>query len=92
MYMHWVKKYVLDLGGAIYYTDTDSLVTDIELPSSFISPSKLGLFKLEHKISKGYFISGKTYGILLYDKDSNGNPIFIPRAKGSSKPLTLKDF
>lgn len=50
----------------LYYTDTDSLVLDVELPSDLIS-ERLGDFKLEHKISKGIFIAPKVYALVLED-------------------------
>jgi len=28
----------MNMGGSIYYSDTDSIVTDIKLPSNFVSP------------------------------------------------------
>jgi hypothetical protein len=65
-----MAKVMLDIkraGGNIYYTDTDSIVTDIELPPtsyglSRVHESELGKFKLEHVIKeKCYFIADKTY-------------------------------
>ena len=47
--------------GNIYYSDTDSIVTDMELGSDLVDPKALGKLKLEHVIDKGIFISGKTY-------------------------------
>lgn len=79
IYMAKIKKSVLDSKGKIYYSDTDSLVTDIELPSELVSSKNLGKFKLEYKVLKGYFISGKTYGMLLDEYDHEGNPIFVSR-------------
>lgn len=48
--------------GKIYYSDSDSIVTDARLPVYIVSNNELGKFKLEHEIQKGIFISGKTYG------------------------------
>lgn len=66
IYMNKIKLLILSLGGKIYYMDTDSIVTDIELPKNLIG-GKLGQFKLEYKIKKGYFISSKTYCLVLDD-------------------------
>jgi hypothetical protein len=55
--IHMMKAmiYVLNNGGNIYYTDTDSLVIDIKLPETMVDSQKLGYFKLEHEIEEGYF-------------------------------------
>jgi hypothetical protein len=85
--MH-ISKVKLDIlkrgGGIIYYTDTDSIVTNTPLPSN-ITGEELGLFKLEHLINKGYFISSKTY-CLITDNSS------VIKAKGVNKPLTEAYF
>ncbi len=62
IYMSKVKLNILNKGGNIYYTDTDSIITDIPLDNV---GSKLGEFKLEHKVKKGYFLSAKTYGLIF---------------------------
>jgi len=64
--MSKIKLDILNKGGYIYYTDTDSIVTDIPLDESLIGPN-LGQFKLEYEIKKGYFISAKTYCLVLKD-------------------------
>lgn len=45
IYMNKVKLDILKRGGIIYYTDTDSIVTNTPLPSNMIG-EELGLFKL----------------------------------------------
>jgi hypothetical protein len=45
-------------GGQIYYCDTDSIVTDVELP---MFSDELGNFKLEETFSEATFISPKVY-------------------------------
>lgn len=44
-----------------YYTDADSVVLGSPLPEDLISSKVLGLFKLEDRIMKGYFIAPKAY-------------------------------
>lgn len=46
-----------DRGGRIWYCDTDSIVTDVELPEG----EKLGEMDLEGKIEESYFLRPKTY-------------------------------
>lgn len=43
--------YVLNNGGKLYYTDTDSIVTDIELPNDVIHPKEIGKLNLEHVVT-----------------------------------------
>jgi hypothetical protein len=84
--MNETKLDILKGGGNIYYTDTDSIVTDKPLPNHLVGED-IGQFKLEHRIKKGYFISNKTYCI-VDDKDK-----VIIKSKGvNPKSLTLKDF
>jgi hypothetical protein len=47
----------------VYYTDTDSIVTDKAIDSKHIG-SKLGQMKLEYKINKAVFLAPKVYGII----------------------------
>ena len=63
-----LKLDILKRGGKIYYSDTDSIVTNIELPQDYVSRTEIGKLKLEDKISKGIFISGKLYCYI----DENG--------------------
>jgi hypothetical protein len=82
-----LKLYILNKGGKIYYSDTDSIVTDIKLPDKIVSSKELGLLKLEHMIKKGIFITGKTYCFI----DDNGN--YINKIKGvKSSSLSYLDY
>ena len=44
--------------------DTDSIVINIELPE-YIKGNKLGQFKLQYKILRAYFMSSKTYCLIV---------------------------
>lgn len=91
IFMLIIKKYILDLGGKIYYTDTDSIVTDIPLPEEYIGKG-LGKLKLEHKILRGYFISSKLYCIVVWDEKTKTEKVII-KAKGvNASKLTENDF
>jgi hypothetical protein len=90
-----MAKAMLDIeraGGKLYYTDTDSIITDIDLPltqegESRMHDSELGKFKLEHMIKKGLFIADKTY-VFINDKDE-----IIKRAKAvKSSSLTYESY
>lgn len=65
VFMHKAKYNILQKGGEIYYSDTDSLIIgNIEIKDIPLSIGKnLGSFKIEHYINKGYFLSNKLYGI-----------------------------
>lgn len=83
IYMHKLKmKYANNL----YYSDTDSLITNIELDKDLISDTQIGLLKQEHKIRKAIFIAPKLYFMEL----ENGE---IKKSKGiDSKLLNYDDF
>jgi hypothetical protein len=96
VYMSKVKQDILNKGGNIYYTDTDSIVTDIPLDDNLVGEG-LGMFKLEYKIEKGYYISNKTYYIDLAEKifDSSTNTFvsYVIKAKSVlSNSLTPGSF
>lgn len=87
IFMNSIKLEILKNGGTIYYSDTDSLVID----SSYINPKwlgeQLGQFKLEYEIKEAYFISNKTYCLLLNSGET------VIKTKGViNKSLTLDDF
>ena len=71
-----IKLDILSKGGKIFYSDTDSIVTDLELDEDMVNAKELGKLKLEHKVAKGIFITNKTYCII----DNNNK--YINKAKG----------
>lgn len=85
MYMHKVMSRIKSLGGKIYYMDTDSLVTDIDLPSDLLG-HEIGQFKLEFIANEAYFIAPKLY--YLQNKD---HTIIKAKTLGGDS-LTKKDF
>ena len=54
---------VLDAGGTPYMCDTDSVVSDVQLPAAMVSQTALGLFKLENETPGPvcYFYAPKHY-------------------------------
>lgn len=56
-----LKLDILNKGGELFYSDTDSIVTNIKLPDTLVSTNKLGLLKLEHELYQAIFISNKIY-------------------------------
>lgn len=69
-----------------YYTDTDSVVLGQPLPDSDISSSVLGKLKLEHQISKGYFLAPKASYISTQDNDQ------VIKYKGAGKNLVTPEW
>jgi hypothetical protein len=61
IHMCKIKLHILNNNGNIFYTDTDSIVTDIKLSEEFVDSKEIGKLKLVHKIKEGYFISDKLY-------------------------------
>lgn len=78
IYMNKIKLDIMNKGGNLFYTDTDSLVTDIELDKSLVG-NELGQFKLEHIVEKGYYISNKTYA---FTTNKKGKTKVIIKSKG----------
>lgn len=65
IYMLELMEKVIKMGGHIFYMDTDSLFTDIQLPDEFTG-DELGKFKLEKVSTYGIFLGAKSY--FLNDK------------------------
>lgn len=93
IYMSKIKLEILEKGGEIYYSDTDSIVTNTELPVNLVG-KELGKFKVEYKIKEAYFISSKTYCLVLEDEYVTcENKGVIIKSKGVfDNSLKLEDF
>jgi hypothetical protein len=86
IYINQIKMLILKLGGNVYYSDTDSIVTDIKLPKEYVG-DEIGKFKLEYFIKRAIFITSKTYILELNDGT------FIKKAKGiNNESLSWKDY
>lgn len=55
-------------GGTVFYCDTDSIVTDIELSPELVDSAKLGYWDCESKPEKGLFLKPKVYTELFEEK------------------------
>lgn len=87
IFMSKVKLDILEKGNLIYYSDTDSIITNKPLDPGLIG-EELGKFKLEHNVQRGYFISSKTY--LLVSEKGKG---IVVKAKGvNDKSLNENSF
>lgn len=53
----------------LYYSDTDSIYLDTVLPSSLISSTEIGKFKLENIFIKALFLAPKMYSARYFKKD-----------------------
>ena len=87
IYMYKLKLDILNSGNLIYYSDTDSIVTDKQLDNNIVDPNSLGKLKLEYTIKKAIFTGPKTYCFMdIEDK-------LIKRAKGvKSNSLVYSDY
>lgn len=79
-------EYVQAHGGTIYYMDTDSLITDIRIPTS----EELGDLKLECDFSSGIFLAPKTYYLNTYEK--GGKIIMKGFSKSFKDHFGFKEF
>jgi hypothetical protein len=86
IHINIIKLGILNSGGKIYYSDTDSIVTDLKLGDDLISPTEIGKLKLEHEISRAIFISGKSY--CLETKDGK----LVTKYKGVNSDLTWDSY
>jgi hypothetical protein len=66
--MSKIKLDILKIGGKIYYSDTDSIVTDVELNKKkkfffffLVYPKIIGKFKLEYEIDIAIMPAPKVY-------------------------------
>ncbi len=86
IYMSKLKLDLLKNNFNIYYSDTDSIVVDKPLDDSLVGCG-IGLFKLEHKVKRAYFISNKTYCLIPFNKD----PILKLKG-GINTSFSVSDF
>jgi hypothetical protein len=95
IYMNKIKLEILRNGGTIYYMDTDSLVVNGEYDISNLLSTDIGKFKCEYDIAEAFFISNKTYCLVIKNKETNvaSAEQVIIKAKGvKSTSLTVESF
>ena len=82
-----IKLNILEKGGNLYYSDTDSLVINKDFLDKDWLGKEIGKFKLEYEIKEAYFISNKTYCLLL------NNDKTIIKTKGViNESITIEQF
>ena len=87
IFINKIKLEILENGGTIYYSDTDSIVLDKTYLNNNWIGDNIGQFKLEYEIREAYFISNKTYCLIL----NNGETII--KTKGViNNSLTVEHF
>lgn len=59
----WMSQVKNNPKFKLYYSDTDSAVTNVPLPDAMIGTA-LGKFKLEYEIERAVFLAPKVYGII----------------------------
>jgi hypothetical protein len=80
--LHWFMHMVSTLGGNLYYVDTDSIITDVELPTG----NKLGELKDEYPEHSGRlsgeFIAPKLYLLTAPERGTPFQAFEQVKAKG----------
>lgn len=79
---------ILNLGGEVYYCDTDSLKTNIELPEEMIHSTDLGKWDFEGYYKECVFVSPKLYSMLGQDTVKKAKGVY----KENIETLTFADF
>ena len=92
IFINKCKIDILDNGFSIYYSDTDSIVLDkayFNNNNNFINwiGDNIGQFKIEYYIKEAYFISNKTYCLIL-----NNGDIIIKTKGVINNSLTVDQF
>lgn len=85
MSIYQYKANIVEAGGKLFYSDTDSIFSSIPLPDSLIGP-ELGLMKLEYVASRAVFLAPKVYAVELAEgfKDLTETG-FIIKIKGAKR-------
>jgi len=68
----------------LYYSDTDSIDTDVLLNPKFVG-DELGQLKLEHIFKEAVYLAPKVYGGLTHNSE-------IVKVKGLKNPITYKEL
>lgn len=79
---------VLNLGGEIYYCDTDSLKTNIELPQELVHSTDLGKWDFEGHYKESVFVSPKLYSMLGEETVKKAKGVY----KENIETLSFTDF
>ena len=87
IFIYKIKLEILENGGNIYYSDTDSIVLDKTYFNNNWIGDNIGQFKLEYDIKEAYFISNKTYCLIL-----NNDQIIIKTKGIINNSITVEDF
>ena len=91
MIINQFKLRALELGLKLFYSDTDSLVLNGPLPGGMIDSATLGLLKLEHIITEGYFVAPKIYWLNCIDPVTK-EEYQVTRCKGYPGNLTKEEI
>ena len=93
--MSRIELDILKKGGKIYYSDTDSIITDIKLTEDLVDPKVIGKFKLEHELDMAIIPAPKVYCLKIKDDENllTEDKKYIMKAKGgSSEDLTIENY
>lgn len=84
------------IGGTVYYCDTDSVITDVILPtSSELGDWKRGVKaedKQNYDLAEAVFLAPKAYCLKLYKTDQECRTVMKGFSKYMKKHMTIQDF
>lgn len=86
LYSYFEK--IRQAGGTVYYCDTDSVITDVRIPTS----KELGDIKMEYEIIEAVFLAPKAYALHCYDKDKEYKFVMKGFSPEFKKHITMQDF
>jgi len=87
-------RYIRANGGNVYMCDTDSIVTDMPLPDSMVSDSRLGKWKLESRVAGAdcVFVAPKHYRMERWKIKGIREPSAAPTHTQSQFPRFRTDL
>lgn len=59
-----IRLITQELKGKVFYCDTDSIFTNVPLPSNYLHDTDLGKWKLEFTVKEGRFWGSKMYSVI----------------------------
>jgi hypothetical protein len=84
----YMAEFKIKYKDNLYYSDTDSLILDCELPQEYVG-NALGQFKLEYLVEKGVFLGPKLYAIQVIE---DGVLKDIVRVKGYKDKVSFNQL
>lgn len=78
----------INKGGNVYYCDTDSIATDVELDDSIVDNNEFGKYKLETYVDDAIFLQPKFYAETGHDENEKE----VNTTKGKGIPRSIMNL